>query len=71
VLSCYSGDVNFKLAITALTAITAVVQWQFILSIIGEITTILGIEVFVTKQTQQRRNKLQAQAALLKKKAKK
>jgi len=59
------------LAITALTAITAVVQWQFILSIIGEITTILGIEVFVTKQTQQRRNKLQAQAALLKKKAKK
>ena len=43
------GDVNFKLCITALTGVTCVFQWQFILSIIGEITKILGIEVFVTK----------------------
>lgn len=66
-----SGDVNFKLCITLLCGVTTVFQWQFILSIIGEITTILGIEVFTTKQEQQRRNlkaKLKAQAAELKKK---
>lgn len=56
-----SGDVNFKLCITLLCGVTTVFQWQFILSIIGEITTILGIEVFTTKQEQQRRN-LEAQS---------
>jgi hypothetical protein len=45
-----NGDVNFKLCITLLCGVTVVFQWQFILSIIGEITTILGIEVFTTKQ---------------------
>lgn len=65
-----NGDVNFKLCITLLCGVTVVFQWQFILSIIGEITTILGIEVFTTKQEQQKRNlkrKLRMQANALKK----
>jgi hypothetical protein len=65
-----SGDVNFKLCITLLCGVTVVFQWQFILSIIGEITVILGIEVFTTKQEQQKRNlkrKLRMQANALKK----
>lgn len=49
------GDVNFKLWSTLLCGVIAVSKWQFILSVIGEMTTILGIEVFVTKQEQQRR----------------
>jgi len=49
------GDVNFKLWSTLLLGVMSVSLWQFILSIIGEMTNILGIEVFVTKQEQQRK----------------
>jgi len=44
------GDVNFKMCVTLLTGIVAVVLSQFIISVIGEMTTILGIELFTTKQ---------------------
>jgi RsiW-degrading membrane proteinase PrsW (M82 family) len=37
-----------------LTGIISVCQWQFILSIVIEMTSILGIRVFVTKQSQQK-----------------
>lgn len=38
-----------------LTGVAAVAQWQFIISIVGEMTQILGIEVFLTKQTVEKR----------------
>jgi len=65
------GDVNFKMCVTLICGVVAVFLGQFIVSVIGEITTILGIEVFVTKQEQEaRRQRLQLkqQAAALKQK---
>jgi len=62
------GDVNFKMCCTLLCGITAVFEGQFILSIIGEITMILGIEVFTTKQEQRARNERLALKAKAKKK---
>lgn len=44
------GDVNFKMSVTLLTGIVAVVLAQFIITVIGEMTAILGIELFTTKQ---------------------
>ena len=52
VLQC-SGDFKSKLGVAILTGIVSVCQWQFILSIIIEMKTILGIHIFATKQTQQ------------------
>lgn len=44
-----NGDFNTKLAMAVLTGIASVAQWQFIISIVGEMTQILDIEVFLTK----------------------
>jgi hypothetical protein len=65
------GDVNFKMCVTLICGVVAVFLGQFIVTVIGEITTILGIEVFVTKEAQQARLeklKLKQQAAALKQK---
>ena len=51
----FSGDIKPKICVAILTGVTAVTQWSFILRIVDEITTILGIEVFVTKQEQAKR----------------
>lgn len=61
------GDVNFKLVCTLLCGITGVFEGQFIISIMGEITSILGIEVFTTKQVQRARNEKNALKAKAKK----
>jgi len=67
------GDVNFKMCVTLICGVVAVFLGQFIISVIGEITTILDIEVFTTKQEREARQKrlqLKAQAAALKNKKK-
>lgn len=53
------GDVNFKMCITLLCGIVAVVLSQFIISVIGEMTAILGIELFTTKQVVEMRKQKQ------------
>ncbi len=52
----YSGDINTKISLAVLVGVTCGFQMQFILSIINEITLILDIEVFVTKQERAKRN---------------
>jgi len=49
------GDANVRLAILVITIASAVFQWAFLIVVAREITSILGISVFLTKQTVQRR----------------
>lgn len=45
-----SGDVNFKMAVTLITAGVFVLLSRYVLEVIAEMCAILGIEVFTTKQ---------------------
>ena len=61
------------MCVTLICGVVAVFLGQFIITVIGEITSILGIEVFVTKQEQEARRqraKLKEEAAALKHKKK-
>ena len=44
-----------RLAILIITIAVAVFQWTFLVIVAREITSILGISVFLTKQTVERR----------------
>jgi uncharacterized membrane protein len=50
---CYvkKGDVNFKMLVTLLTGIVLMLLCTYIVTIFAEFTSILGIEVFNTKET--------------------
>lgn len=50
-----NGDVNFKMSVTMICGVFAVHLGQFIVTVIGELTTILDIEVFTTKQEVEKR----------------
>lgn len=57
------------MCVTLICGVVAVFLGQFIISTIGEITAILGIEVFVTKQVQEaRRQKAMLKAEIKNKK---
>ena len=45
-----SGDVNFKMAVTLITAGVFVLLSRYVIEVIAEMCAILGIEVFTTKQ---------------------
>jgi hypothetical protein len=47
---CLSIDVNFKQALVALVISLSAFQWTYLFRIGNEISTILGIKIFVTKQ---------------------
>lgn len=49
------GDADVRLSILILTCFIGLMQWVFLFTVAYEITSILGIAVFVTKQTQERR----------------
>jgi hypothetical protein len=50
-----SGQANVRLSILVITGITAALQWLFLIVVAKEITTILEISVFLTKQSVERR----------------
>ena len=52
---CFRGDADVRLAILIITIATGVFQWIFLVVVAREITAILGISVFLTKQTVERR----------------
>ncbi len=54
-----------RVSILVITVIVAVLQWAFLIVVANEITRILGIKVFITKQTVERRK---ARAEVSKKK---
>lgn len=65
------GDVNFKMCCTLLCGVVGVFLAQFIVTIIGEFCTIIGIEVFTTKEEVAKRiqrQKLKEEAADLRRK---
>lgn len=43
------------MSILIITCLTALLQWLFLIVVAKEITSILGISVFLTKQTVERR----------------
>lgn len=51
VAAAKDGDADVRLSILILTCIVAMLQWVFLFTVAHEITTILGISVFLTKQT--------------------
>ena len=53
--STYSGEIEVRLSILVITILVAVLQWAYLIQVAREITTILGISVFFTKQTLERR----------------
>ena len=55
VAAAKDGDADVRLSILILTSIVAGMQWVFLFTVAHEITNILGIKVFITKQTMERR----------------
>lgn len=51
----FQTDTNLTLFLGIAFGVTFVLQWHFIFCVINQIATILGIKVFITKQTMQRR----------------
>lgn len=49
------GEINVRLSILLITLITVALQWMFLIQVTNEITRILNISVFLTKQTVERR----------------
>ena len=49
------GETNVRLSILLITLITVALQWMFLIQVTNEITRILNISVFFTKQTVERR----------------
>lgn len=49
------GEANVRLSILIITCITALLQWVFLIIVANEITNILKIKIFLTKQTMERR----------------
>lgn len=45
------GEANVRLAILIITICVFIFQWLFLIKVAREITSILGISVFLTKQT--------------------
>lgn len=43
------GQANVRLSILVITAVAAALQWLFLIIVAKEITSILGISVFLTK----------------------
>lgn len=49
------GETDVRSSILVITIFTAVLQWLFLIVVAREITSILGISVFFTKQSDERR----------------
>ena len=49
------GETNVRLSILLITLICVALQWMFLIQVTNEITRILNISVFLTKQTVERR----------------